>query len=173
MVLTTFSIAVVLVATAFAFLFYRLASRVDPEARSADWLENFSLDSYAPMARLLDPKDFAHLERHAGYHRALGKRIRTERRKAFVGYLELMVIDFNQLLKFGRLMVVTSLVDRSDFDRALRRQQISFYLAVCSIRCKLLLAPLGLRVQGTELVASLGQIFRQVQELATIESSAG
>lgn len=172
MILTTFSIAVVLLATTFAFLLYRLASRVDPEAGTAEWFEDFSLDSYAPMARLLDPKDFAHLEKHAGYHRGLGKRLRIERRKAFAGYLELMVGDFNQLLKFGRLMVVSSPVDRSEFDRALRRQQMSFYLAVCSIRCKLALAPLGLRVQGTELVASLGQIFRQVQELAAIESPA-
>jgi hypothetical protein len=172
MMFPVLAIAVIFLLAVFAFLFYRLASRFSPESGAAEWLDGFSLESYAPMARLLDQSDFQFLASHPGYYPALRKRLRAERRQVFVGYLGLMIRDFNQLLKIGRLMLVNSKEDRPEFARALWRQQMSFYFAVCSIRCKLALTPFGLRVEGLRLVDSLASMLRQVQELAVLRTEA-
>ncbi len=166
------SIAVVSLAAAFALLFFRLASRFDSKAISAEWLHDFSLESYAPMRRLLAQCDFEFLAQQPGYHSALAKRLRAERRSAFIGYLELMIGDFNQLLKIGRLMLVSSNVDRPEFARALWRQQIKFYFAVYAIRCRLAFSPLGVRMERLELLDSLESMLQQVQELASLEIGA-
>jgi len=166
------SIAVVFLAAAFALVFYRLASRVDPEAGAAEWLDGFSLDSYAPMWRLLDQSDIEFLRKQPGFRPALAKRLQAERRKAFLDYLWLMTADFNQLLKIGRLMLVSSKVDRPEFAHALGRNRNKFYFTVCAIRCKLALVPLGFRVDGPELLNSLGSMLQQVRELASLETAA-
>jgi|SRR5271170_1040069 len=166
------SIAVVLLVAAFTFLFYRLASRFDRESNAAEWLDEFSLASYAPMRRLLDQRDIEFLKKQPGYHPALAKSLRRERRKALIGYLELMIADFNQLLHIGRLMLINSNIDRPEFARTLWRQQIRFYASVCSIRCKLALSPLGLRVERLELLDSLASMFQQVKEIASQDSPA-
>jgi hypothetical protein len=81
-----------------------------------------------------------------------------------------MIGDFNQLLKIGRIMLVASRVDRPEFARALGRQRNKFYFTVCAIRCKLALAPLGLQVDGPELLDSLGSMLQQVRELASLQT---
>lgn len=172
MTFAALSIAVVFLVAAFAFVFSRLASRFDAAADAAAWLDGFSLESYAPMRRLLDQRDFEFLTKHPGYHPAIAKRLRAERRRAFIDYLGLMIGDFNQLLRIGRFMLVSSNVDRPEFARALSRHQIKFYFAVCAIRCKLALAPLGLRVERLELLDSLENMLQQVQKLAVLETAA-
>src|SRR5271170_4819944 len=101
MTLPVLSIVVLGLAAAFAFVFYRLASRFDPESVTTEWLDAFSLESYAPMRRLLDQSDIEFLKKHPGYHPALANDLLRERRSAFIGYLELMIGDFNQLLNIG------------------------------------------------------------------------
>lgn len=172
MTLVVLTIVAVLLAAAFAFLFYRLASRLDREIGAAQWLERFSLESYAPMARLLDPADFAFVEKQRGSNPGLVRRLRAERRKAFVGYLSLLVRDFNQLLRIGRILQIESSVDRPEFARALWRQQGRFYLAVCFVWCEVVLLPWGVRVDGRNLVASLTRMFGQVRELAVLRNEA-
>jgi len=156
------------IGVAFGFMFLRLASRLSTETAGAEWLESFSLDTYAPMAGLLNPHDFAFLEEQPGYRPAIGKRLRAERRKVFAGYLDLLVQDFNQLLRIGRLMQVSSSVDRPDLAGVLWRQQVRFYVSVCIIRCRLALSPLGLQVSGQALVESLGAFFKQVTDMGTL-----
>jgi hypothetical protein len=155
-----------------AFLIHRMATRLDPEVNCEGWLDQFSLDSYAPMSRLLDERDYVFLKKQPGYYPALAKRLRRERKKAFVGYLGLLIRDFNQLLRIGRLMQVGSRVDRPEFARALTRQQIRFYFAVCVVRCRVELAPFGLEVEGRKLVDSLGSVFQQVRETAMLQHGA-
>jgi hypothetical protein len=172
MTFSVLSIAVVFFAAAFAFVFHRLASRVDPETGAAEWLDGFSLESYAPMWRLLDQGDIEFLRKQPGFRPALAKRLQAERHKAFLDYLWMMTADFNELLKIGRLMLVGSNVDRPEFARALGRHRNKFYFTVCAIRCKLALAPFGLRVEGPELLNSLGSMLQQVRELASLETAA-
>jgi hypothetical protein len=172
MTLAALSIVVIFLASALAFVLHRLSSRFSPEAVDADWLDSFSVENYAPMRRLLLQGDLEFLKKQPGFRPALAKRLQAERRKAFLGYLGLMIGDFNQLLRIGRIMLVASNVDRPEFARALGRQRNKFYFTVCAIRCKLALAPLGLHVDGPELLNSLGTMLQQVRELASLETAS-
>ena len=136
-------LALAILIAAFAFLFRALASRPDQTTCSLEWLDSFSLENYAPMRRLLDSGDVEFLSSQPGYRPEIGKRLMAERRKIFRGYLRLLILDFNQLIGLGKLMVVYAAEDRAELARALWRHQISFYFAVFAVQCKLALHPLG------------------------------
>src|ERR1700678_1608564 len=127
-------IVIALLAGCFAGLFWRLASRFDAQQCTAEWLDRFSVKSYAPMERLLDRNDLAFLASQPGYRPEIGKRLMAERRKIFRAYLRLLVRDFNQLIGIGKLMVVYSNLDQQEFARSLGRQQVKFYARVCALQ---------------------------------------
>jgi hypothetical protein len=136
-------IVVALLIAAFTVLFARMASRLDKEASSAEWFESFSLDSFSPMERLLDQSDFEFLSRQPGYRPEIGARLLKERKQLFLGYLRLLIRDFNGLLRIARLMIVHSTEDRADFAKVLWRQQVTFYFSVCAVRVRVAVYPLG------------------------------
>jgi hypothetical protein len=152
---------------AFAFLFRALASRPGQTTCSLEWLDSFSLENYAPMQRLLDSGDVAFLSSQPGYRPEIGRRLMAGRRKIFRGYLRLLILDFNQLVGLGKLMVVYAAEDRAELARALWRQQISFYFAIFAVQCKLALHPLGWSaVDVHKLVQTLETMRSQIQVLA-------
>jgi hypothetical protein len=168
-----FALCAALIAVCFAVLFWRLASRFNANACTAEWLNGFSLESYAPMERLLDRRDLEFLASQPGYHPDIAKRLMAERRKVFVAYLGNLIRDFNQLTQIGKLMIVYAIEDRQEFARGLWRQQMRFYWIVCAVRLQLALYPLGWRVADVHpLVAALAAMRSQVQLLAQPSQAA-
>jgi hypothetical protein len=162
------ALAVTLLAACFGGLFWRLASRFDTQDCTAEWLDGFSLDSYAPMERLLGKSDVEFLASQPGYRPEIGRRLMAERRKIFANYLGRLLQDFNQLAGVGKLMIVYSGQDRQEFARRLLRQQVRFYSTLCSVQLQLALYPLGLpALDAHRLVASLTAMRNQVQLLAS------
>lgn len=154
-------------AACFAGLFWKLASRFDAGHCTAEWLDSFFIESYAPMERLLDEGDVEFLSSQAGYRPEIGKRLMAERRKIFAAYLERLVRDFNQLVGIGKLMIVYSKQDRQEFARKLWRQQVQFYAGICSVRIQLALYPLRwAEPDARRLVEALTTMRQQVQTLA-------
>jgi hypothetical protein len=173
MIIVAVWLAVVLLVLAFAILFRRLASRVDAEACNPEWLDDFSTERFAPMERLLDPGDFEFLKAQPGYRPSIGARLLRERRRAFAGYLRLLTRDFNQLLGIAKLMLIYSSEDRPEFAKALWQQQIRFYVAICTVRCRMAFYPLGWTgVDTRNLVKSLEILRQQIQELAVLRVEA-
>jgi hypothetical protein len=167
-------IAIVLLLACFAGLFWRLASGFDAQHCTAEWLDGFSLERYAPMERLLQKGDLAFLATQPGYRPEIGKRLMAERRKIFRVYLRLLVRDFNQLIEIGKLMVVYSSQDQQQFARSLSRQQIRFYARVCALQVQLALYPLGwTTVDASGLLAALGSMRTEVQRLTSPGPSLG
>jgi hypothetical protein len=161
-------IVLAFLAACFVGLFLRLASRFEARHCTAEWLDGFSLESYAPMQRLLDRSDIEFLSSQAGYRPEIAKRLMLERRKIFSAYLGHLVRDFNQLIGIGKLMVVYSSQDRDEFARHLWRQQVRFYAAVCSTRLQLALYPLGWTAANAHaLVAAVSAMRDQVEALAS------
>lgn len=161
------ALALVLLAGCFAGLFWRLASRFDARHCTAEWLDEFSLESYAPMERLLDRGDIEFLQSQSGYRPESAKRLMAERRRIFAAYLGRLVRDFNQLVGIGKLMIVYSAQDQHEFARHLWRHQVRFYLGVCSVRLQLALHPFGWTADAHSLVAALTAMRGQVQLLAS------
>ena len=162
------AIAFALLVACFAGMFWMLASRFDAQQCTADWLDSFSVESYAPMERLLDRSDFAFLASQPGYRKEIGKLLMRERRKIFRAYLRLLVRDFNQLMGIGKLMVVYSNRDQQEFALSLRRQQVKFYGRVCALQLQLALYPLGgTAVDVPGLLAALGPMRIKVQQLTS------
>jgi hypothetical protein len=162
------AITIVLLLACFAGLFWRLASRFDAQQCTAEWLDSFSMKSYAPMERLLERSDLAFLASQPGYRPAIGRRLMAERRKIFRAYLRLLVRDFNQLIGIGKLMVVYSSRDQQEFARSLRRQQVKFYARVCALQLQLVLYPVGwTSVDARGLLDALGAMRTKVRELTS------
>lgn len=133
--------AVAVLGAGFIVLLRMLASRSDMTGSAAEWMANFSLESYAPMERLLDERDFVFLSREPGYDARIATRLRAERKAVFKAYLARLVRDFNRLLAIAKLMLVHSGEDRTEFAKSLWRQQATFYFAVCVLRFRLALYP--------------------------------
>jgi hypothetical protein len=160
-------LAVVILTALSIALFRRLASRLDAEACTAEWLDNFSTGDYAPMQRLLDDKDFEFLASQPGYRPEIAKQLRSERRQVLGGYLQLLTRDFNQLHAMAKLMLVYSQEDRPDFGKALLWQQITFYYAVTAVRCRLTLMPLGWSAPEVgKLIQPIESMRVQLQQMA-------
>jgi hypothetical protein len=167
MIFVAVFLALAILIALFAFLFRSLVARPRQANASVDWLNSFSPESYAPMQRLLDGSDVAFLESQPGYRPEIGKRLISERRKIFRGYLRLLIQDFNQLMNLGKLMVVYAAEDRAELAKALWRQQMAFYFTVSAVECKLALSPLGWpTVDVHQLVNALESMRDQVQLLA-------
>jgi hypothetical protein len=162
------AITIVLLVACFAGLFWRLASRFDAQQCTTEWLDSFSVKSYAPMERLLEKSDLAFLASQPGYRPAIGKRLMAGRRQIFRAYLRLLVRDFNQLIGIGKVMVVYSNHDQQEFARSLRRQQVTFYARVCALQLQLALYPLGgTSVDARGLLEALGAMRTKVLQLAS------
>jgi hypothetical protein len=165
-VLVVAFIVVAFLGAAFAVLFWRLAHRFGSQVSTAEWFESFSLDSFAPMERLLDQSDFEFLSQQSGYRPEIGARLLKERKKLFVGYLRILIGDFNQLLRIARYMIVYSTEDRADFAKVLWRQQVTFYFAVCSVRLRVAMYPMGwTSLDVARLTRALENMRNQVAQL--------
>jgi hypothetical protein len=162
------ALVLMLLAVGFIGLFRRLASRFDAGQCTAEWLDEFSLDSYAPMERLFEKGDVEFLASQSGYRPAIAKRLMAERRKIFSAYLENVVQDFNQLVGIGKLLIVYSAQDQQEFARQLWRQQLRFYAVVCLLRLQLTLQPFGWNaIDPHSLVTAMTAMRERVQTITS------
>ena len=160
---------VAILGVGFALLLRKLAARPANAGSPFEWLETFSPESYTPMERLLDERDFEFLASQPGYDPAIAKKLRLERKAVFQSYLSRLVRDFNQLLAMAKLMVVFAGEDRTEFATSLWRQQITFYWAICMIEARLALYPMVLGtwdVQG--LLGTLRRFHGELVERAAL-----
>src|SRR6266550_5377783 len=70
---------------AFVFLYRTLLTRPSPDF-SVDRYPTFSPETYRPMMRLLQEKDFRFLAAQPGFSPQLSRRFRAARRQIFRGY---------------------------------------------------------------------------------------
>jgi hypothetical protein len=166
-------VVLVLFSTAFVLLFSRLFTRVDDNESAAEWLTDFSIETYRPMERLFNEADFQFLAEQPGYHPGIAKQLRAERKKIFRGYLRQLVGDFHRLVHVANLMMVYSGEDRSDLARSIFRLRVRFYWAVISTEVSLSLQPLVARpLQVGYLIAALTDMHQNIYQLAPMRNAA-
>lgn len=166
------ALTIVFLSLCFIGLLWRLASRVDNDV-TAEWLDGFSVERYAPMQRLLNRSDLSFLAAQKGYRPQIAKRLMAEHRRIFRSYLGYLVQDFNQLVGIGKLMVVYSTEDREQMARQILHQQLRFYCAVCAVWLQVALYPMvWTAVDSQSLVRAVGSLRDQVQSIASTRMAA-
>lgn len=167
MMFLSIALAVAILGSGFVVLFWQLAVRLGRQPLDPAWLETFSVAAYAPMERLLDRTDFTFLASQPGFNPRIARTLLAQRRKAFNGYLRLLIGDFNRLHAVARWILIYSPSDRPAFAKALWRQHVMFYLSVGWVRCKVAFYPWGwTALDVPQLFHSLDRMGSQVRELA-------
>ncbi len=173
MVGLTILVTVIALTAVLIVLFRRLASRLNAQDCSLEWLENFSTANYVPIHRLFNEQDFRFLATQPGYQPDIARQLRADRREIVAAYLQWLTRDFNQLLAIAKMMLVHSNEDRPGFGGALLWQQITFYYAVTSLRCRLALAPMGWTVPDIrKLIQPIESMLSQLQRPAAQTNDA-
>lgn len=160
------TVVLVLLITAFVLLFNKLFTRVDDNESAAEWLNDFSIESYRPMERLFNEADYEFLAEQPGYHPGIGKKLRAERKKIFRAYLSQLVGDFHRLVHVANLMMVYSGKDRSDLAHSIFKLRAKFYWTVICTEASLTLLPFIPRnVRAGYLISSLAKMNDNVHSL--------
>lgn len=158
---------------AIVFLYRVLSSRQDADL-SMDQLPVLSSQKYRPMERLLQEDDFRFLAAQPGYSPALGRRLRTERRRIFRGYLRNLKRDFSRVSMACHMLIVHSAEDRPDLAAMLMRQRLLFGLGMAAVEGRLLLHAVGVgTVDVRGLVGPLEAMQEQIQLLLATPQAAG
>ena len=135
------------------FLFRRLIAGPKSLPVSVDWINDLSITRYRPMERLLSEEDYRFLASQVGFDKKMLRKIRSERRKVFRGYLAGLSRDFSLVGAALRLMMMYSAQDRPDLAGILYKQQALFAFGMLGVQWRLVLHACGL---GTVDVARHG-----------------
>src|SRR5579884_1087549 len=168
------TIASGLLLVGFTFLFIRVATRMIPPAESCiDWLDEFSMASYRPMANLLDESDYEFLAAQRGYEPAIARRLRRERRAIFQSYLMEMARDFHRLLGAARIAMVYAPNDQSALASELFRLRVRFYGALIGVEVRYAMNALGLgKVDASAALGLLESMYRHAITVVPVAQEA-
>src|SRR5437867_9231274 len=108
------------------------------------WTELFSTNNYRPMARLLDPQEFAYLKAQTCVSPRALRRWRADRRHICRAYLRSMSTDFARLNHAIKILMLHSAHDRRDLAEFLLRQQVAFAGGLLRAECQLALHAAGI-----------------------------
>jgi hypothetical protein len=161
------------VGAALAFLFRRLIAGPKSLPVSVDWINDLSAARYRPMTRLLSEDDYRFLASQPGFDKKMLRRVRSERRKVFRGYLACLSRDFSLVGAALRLMMMYSAQDRPDLAGILYKQQALFALGMLAIEWRLLLHACGLgTVDVRGLVRAMESMRLELRQMIPAEGAA-
>ena len=120
--LAIFTVAVLLAAV---WHFVRLEPREAP-ADTGAWLAGISVEDYGPMLRLLDERDFRFLRTQPDFTPAMEARLRMQRYRIFVAYLQDLREDFEAVAAALKFASIHRVRDRRRLSMTLLRMQLAF-----------------------------------------------
>jgi hypothetical protein len=137
-------------------------TRLHPRRNSRGVCDEFSMERYEPMARLLAREDVEFLRDTMGARMAA--RWARARRRIFRFYLRDLASDFGRLHAEARALVAESPEQYTHLVGVLMRQQIAFLRAMAEIEIRLALSPLGLRrVDPGKLIQAIEAMRRELE----------
>jgi hypothetical protein len=161
------------VGTVLVFLFRRLIAGPKSLPVSVDWINDLSIARYRPMERLLSEEDYRFLASQPGFDSRMLRRIRSERRRVFRGYLACLSRDFSLVGAALRLMMMYSTQDRSDLAGILYKQQALFAFGMLSVQWRLMLHACGLgTVDVSGLVGAMESMRLELRQMIPAEGAA-
>jgi hypothetical protein len=109
-----------------------------------DWSDEFSMERYRPMLRLLDPEDFAFVRAQPGFTREMEANLRRQRCQAFRAYLRNLTEDFGRVSAGIKLLITQSKCDRPDLASFLIRSELIFAWRMAVVHLRLVLFAWGI-----------------------------
>ena len=156
-----------------AFLLRRLIAGPKTLPVSVDWINDLSAIRYRPMERLLSAEDERFLASQPGCNRKMVRRMRSERRRLFRGYLACLSTDFSRVGVALRLIMTHAAQDRPDLAGILYKQQALFAIGILNVHWRLALHALGLgTVDVSGLVRAMEFMRLELRQMIPAESAA-
>lgn len=163
----------VAVGAVLVFLFRRLIAGPKSLPVSVDWINDLSISRYRPMERLLSDEDFRFLASQPGFNKKMLRRMRSERRKIFRGYLANLNRDFSLVGAALRLMIMYSSQDRPDLAGILYKQQALFAIGMLGVQWRLALDACGLgTVDVSGMVRAMENMRLELRQMIPAEGAA-
>jgi hypothetical protein len=158
---------------AVAFLLRRLLAGSKTLPVSVDWINDLSAIRYRPMERLLSPEDERFLASQPGCSPKMVRRMRSERRRLFRGYLACLSTDFSRVSGALRLIMTHAAQDRPDLAGILYKQQALFAVGMLNVHWRLALHALGFgTVDVSGLVRAMEFMRLELRQMIPAESAA-
>ncbi len=155
------------------FLFRRLVAGPKSLPVSVHWINDLSVARYRPMERLLSGEDYRFLADEPGFDGKALRRLRSERRRIFRGYLACLSKDFALVGAALRLMILYSAQDRPDLAGILYKQQALFAFGMLRVQGLLLLHACGLgTVDVSGMVRAMESMRLELRQMIPAESAA-
>jgi hypothetical protein len=134
-------------------LFWRLRFGSATLPPTTAWIDEFSVERYRPMLRLLNDTDVRFLSSHSNVTPKLVAHFRRERCKISRGYLRSLATDFTRVVTALKLVMTQASSDRPDLAALLIRSQVTF--AVCMVLAQVQLLLYGFGIGTVSVDASL------------------
>jgi len=129
-------------------------------------IEDFSLERYRPMLRLLNLEEFSLLESQAGSTPEMIADMRRQRCRIFRRYLRLLREDFGQVCLAVKLLMVHAGRGRPDLARMLIRARLQFAVGMIAVEVRLSLYRIGVgKVDGANLLRVFNHVQRELHSL--------
>jgi hypothetical protein len=158
---------------AIAFLLRRLIAGPKTLPVSVDWINDLSAIRYRPMERLLSAEDERFLASQPGSSPKMVRRLRSERRRLFRGYLACLSTDFSRVGAALRLIMTHAAQDRADLAGILYKQQALFAVGMLNVHWRLALHALGFgTVDVSGLVRAMEFMRLELRQMIPAESAA-
>ena len=160
------------VTAALVFVFRRLIAGPKTLPVSVDWISDLSAARYRPMQRLLSEEDYTFLASQTGCDRRLLRRMRSERRRLFRGYLACLGCDFGRVCAALKLLMVYSAHDRPDLAGLVYKQQALFALGILGVQWQLALHACGVgTVDVRGLVRAMEFMRLELRQMVPVENA--
>jgi hypothetical protein len=173
LILSMVAVLCLAVGVVVAFLLRRLIVGPNTLPVSVDWINDLSALRYRPMERLLSDEDERFLASQPGCNRKMLRRMRSERRRLFRGYLACLSTDFSRVGVALRLIMTHSAQDRPDLAGILYKQQALFAIGMLNVQWRLALHTLGLgNVDVSGLVRAMEHMRLELRQMIPAESAA-
>ena len=146
--------------------FWRLGSAAPTLPATTVWIDEFSVERYLPMLRLLDGTDPRFLGSHSSVTPNVVAHSRREQCRILRGYLRSLTVDFTRVLTALKLVMAQASTDRPDLASLLIRSQATFAVGLVMAQVQLLLYTFGI---GTVNIGELLKVFEGMRlELRTL-----
>lgn len=159
-------VTICVAAGAALLVLWKIKSRAAILPVTTTWIDEFSVERYRPMLRLLDGTELRLLRSQPGATPKLVARFRRERCRIFREYLRSINADFTRVSFALKLLMTQASADRPDLASLLIRAQASFAAGMLLVRMQLVLYSVGIGKVHPE---ALLQAFERIRlELRTI-----